>query len=200
MTHRRRTHFADDVIWLLIPAFFMLSACSNVFSVQVEPTPIPHLNYIESLLSPDNESIFVLYDDSAFAGDQSWHIFKFDKSTDVVNRQIPSNYRGDEDGRWLAKQIMWNYSEGGYDLQDAHIDIIDESYLVFKRGGLYHSLYDIKTDRVLIEDHSPWHSWIEAGEYKALSSNASREEKAEAIRKWKIEAFHRPILDFIQKQ
>lgn len=150
----------------------------------------------EALSLLDGEYFFALYSDSAFAGDQSWHIFKFQSDIDVKNLQIPRIYRQNHN-EWLEKQITWSYSEGGYHLQNAHIEIIGDTYLIFVRGELYHSLYDIETNKMLIEDHSPWHTWIESDEYKEISFNASHEEKKKSIEKWKRKILHNPIAQLI---
>jgi hypothetical protein len=50
---------------------------------------------------------------------------------------------------------------------------------------------------MLIEDHSPWHTWKESDEYKEIPFNASREEKEKSIEKWKRRNLHNPINQLI---
>ncbi len=78
------------------------------------------------------------------------------------------------------------------------IEIINDTYLVFQRGGLYHSLYDIKARRTLINSGSPWHEWFDSEEYKSIQPNPSSEEQEQSIDEWKGKNLHEPILEIIQ--
>ncbi|RYZ90398.1 MAG: hypothetical protein EOO68_24600 [Moraxellaceae bacterium] len=55
------------------------------------------------------------------------------------------------------QKIAFNYDEGPKNLENVKM-FIKNDYLVMERNGLYHSLYDLRTNELIINDESPWHS------------------------------------------
>jgi hypothetical protein len=80
--------------------------------------------------------------------------------------------------------LFWNYSEAGDHSDDPKIEFLKERYLVFSRGGAYHSLYDIKKRQVLVNDESPWASYVLEKESKDPS--ASLLPHAEVIKEMQV--------------
>ncbi|MCP4420312.1 MAG: hypothetical protein GY805_27215 [Chloroflexi bacterium] len=155
-------------------------------------------HYVQHLPSPDNEHIFALFIDTSPFGDTGWFVFKFDKDFDVKNFEIPwANY---VDGSYRKDVIMSNYAEGGDHGKNPNIEIVDNSYLVFMRGGLYHSLYSLEKNAILVGFESPWHEWRDSEEYASIQPNPSDEEESNSIDEWKRRNLHIPILKIIQSE
>ncbi len=55
------------------------------------------------------------------------------------------------------QEIAFNYDEGPKNIENVKI-FIRNDYLVMERSGLYHSLYDLRSNELLVNDESPWHS------------------------------------------
>ncbi|MNR34235.1 hypothetical protein D3C85_1519870 [compost metagenome] len=53
--------------------------------------------------------------------------------------------------------ICFNYDEGPKNMRGVKI-FIKKHYLVMERGGLYHSLFDLKSQKLLINESSPTHA------------------------------------------
>jgi len=105
-----------------------------------------HLEY-------DN-NVYVLYFTIAGFDDVEWDIVKWNKS-DWKNDDKLSRDKLKSDSS-LTK-IFWNYDEGPKNMENIRL-FIENDYLVFERGNLYHSLYDLKTDSLLFNEESPWHA------------------------------------------
>lgn len=160
-----------------------------------------YLQYQQHLQSPDKNHIFVLFYNYSGIGDPSWHVFKFSNDVDAKKIKILAGYTNkltDEDKKWSSKILMWNWSEAGDQTENPHIEIIKDEYLVFIRGDIYHGLYDIKADKTLIDDRSPWHTFIYSDEYKAIQIEPTREERKRLLMAWKKKILHQPILDIIE--
>ncbi len=52
--------------------------------------------------------------------------------------------------------MFWNYSENANHCTDEFIDLVDDRLLVFSRGSVRHSLYDLEEDQVLVNMENPW--------------------------------------------
>ena len=100
-----------------------------------------------------DDNVFVLYFTMAGYDDMEWNVVKWDKQAwnneDRLEREKLKN-----DGS-LTK-IIFNYDEGPKNLENIRI-FIKNDYLVLERGNLYHSVYDLKADSLLINEESPWH-------------------------------------------
>jgi len=100
------------------------------------------------------DNVYVLYFTIAGFDDVEWDIVKWNKS-DWQN--------DDKLGRDKLKsdtsltKIFWNYDEGPKNMENIRL-FVENDYLVFERGNLYHSLYDLKVDSLLLNEESPWHA------------------------------------------
>ncbi len=163
--------------------------------------PNKYLQYQQHLSSPDKDHIFVLLHDYNGVGDPSWHVFRFSNNVDPKNVKIPAGYTNeltDEDKEWSSKMLMWNWSEAGDHMANPHIEIIKNRYLVFVRGDIYLGLYDIKADKTLIDDHSPWHTYIYSDEYKTIQPEPRMDEREKLLTAWTKKTLHQPIVDIIE--
>ena len=101
-----------------------------------------------------DEHIFVLYFTIGGFDDVEWDIVKWNKSDwKSDDRLSPDKLKSDSS---LTK-IFWNYDEGPKNMENIRL-FIENDYLVFERGNLYHSLYDLKSDSLLFNEESPWHA------------------------------------------
>ena len=100
------------------------------------------------------DNVYVLYFTIAGFDDVEWDIVKWKKS-DWKNDDKLSRERLESDSS-LTK-LFWNYDEGPKNMDNIRL-FIQNDYLVFERGDLYHSLYDLKSDSLLINEESPWHA------------------------------------------
>ena len=99
-------------------------------------------------------NVYVLYFTIAGFDDVEWDIVKWEKS-DWKNDDKLSRDKLKSDSS-LTK-IFWNYDEGPKNMENIRL-FIENDYLVFERGNLYHSLYDLKSDSLLFNEESPWHA------------------------------------------
>ena len=100
-----------------------------------------------------DDNVYVLYFTMAGFDDMEWNVVKWNKQ-DWNNESRLDRERLENDGS-LSK-VIFNYDEGPKNLENIRI-IIKNSYLILERGNLYHSLYDLKADSLLINEESPWH-------------------------------------------
>jgi hypothetical protein len=62
-----------------------------------------------------------------------------------------------------SQGILWNFDEAHQLTDDAELTVIDDRFVVFSRGGLRFSLYDMEARAALVNDISPWHTYSLAG-------------------------------------
>jgi hypothetical protein len=128
---------------------------------------------------------FVLLTDLSGFDDRSWYVYQLDLGASLT----PTHREGhNSDGA-----LFWNYSEAGEHKGDPHIRLVAERFLVFTRGGLDHSLYDLKSNRVLINATSSWGAAIAKPDL-----NLSPQAEAIVIDKWVRENLHGPIQALIK--
>jgi hypothetical protein len=99
-------------------------------------------------------NVYVLYFTIAGFDDVEWDIVKWNK-IDWKNDDKLSREKLKSDSS-LTK-IFWNYDEGPKNMENIKL-FIENDYLVFERGNLYHSLYDLKSDTLLFNEESPLHA------------------------------------------
>lgn len=99
------------------------------------------------------EHVFVLYFTMTGFDDMEWNVVKWTKQ-DWNNEERLDREKLENDGS-LSK-VIFNYDEGPKNLENSRI-FIEKEYLVLERGNLYHSLYDLDADSLLINEESPWH-------------------------------------------
>ena len=163
--------------------------------------PQKYLTYDEKLMSPDSKCWFALYHDYGGFGDPDWHVFKIPINEKPEKIKIPTAYRRRESSKydiWKKRMLMWNWSEAGHHTSNPHIEIFNNRYLVFIRGGYYHGLYDIEMDKTLITDESPWHSFVYSDKIKKEVNYGSKQFDA-MMHKWVRDTLHNPIKEIIEK-
>ena len=108
--------------------------------------------YQQHLIYKNN--VYVLYFSMGGFDDTEWNVVKWTKekwkNEDKLN---PERLKSDTD----LNKIFGNYDEGPKNLENIKI-FIRNDYLVLERGNLYHSLYDLKIDKLLLNEESPWHA------------------------------------------
>ena len=118
-----------------------------------------HNNYkshIQTLEFPASNAKFILLTDFSGFGDRAWYVYQLPINAEIT-KQMKRGH--DETGA-----LFWNYSEAGDHYDNPKIEIIQDKHLVFSRGGLFHSLYDISKGKVLVNDESPWNSFMSSQE------------------------------------
>jgi len=125
--------------------------------------------------------VYALYFSVAGFDDIEFQILRWEKSNwddfETIEKTII-----DEPNQNFQK-VAFNYDEGPKNLGDVKI-FIQNDYLIMERSGLYHSLYDLKTNKLLINEESPWHS--------------AEDNSAEGLNKWINENLHRKIEEKIK--
>ena len=115
--------------------------------------------------------VYALYFSVAGFDDVEFQILKWKKENwkdfETVDKRIVDNTNQN------FEKIAFNYDEGPKNLDNVRI-FIQNDYLVMERSGLFHSLYDLKANKLLINEESPWHSAVdnsEEGMYKWIKEN-----------------------------
>ena len=101
-----------------------------------------------------DNAVYVLYFTVAGFDDIEWIIVKWNKK-DWSNEGKLSRKKLKSDSS-LSK-LFWNYDEGPKNIENIRL-FIQNDYLVFERGNLYHSLYDLKSHALIFNEATPWQS------------------------------------------
>jgi len=143
-------------------------------------------SHIQTLEMPDRKIQFILLTDICGIGDPAWYVYKLPIGADITKRMKTAHD--------TKNVLFWNYSELGDHCDNPKIEIIREKYLVFTRGGLHHSLYDIDKAEVLINEECPWSASLTEGEAKGPSGRPmSNEEEMKRMDVWVRENLHSKI-------
>jgi hypothetical protein len=101
------------------------------------------------------DDIYVLYFSVAGFDDVEFQIVKWKKQdwheSDKLSKDIIDK------SKQKFQKVAFNYDEGPKNLENVKI-FVKNDYLVMERSGLYHSLYDLQTNELIINEESPWHS------------------------------------------
>lgn len=139
---------------LITTIFFILSLSS---------CDLNYIDYIQHIESPDKKYNYCLYSDAIGIGDPGFKVLKLDKEINPKTLKVRWNFKKGidrKDGEWLyLRQILYNYEESSYYATDPKIEIINNRFLVFSRGGYYFGLYDIKLQKDIINICCPWSDW-----------------------------------------
>lgn len=140
---------------------------------------------LQIIYVPSQHKQFVLLTDLAGFDDRSWYVYQSNLGASLTDSQ--------REGHNSDGALFWNYSEAGEHKENPHIRLVEERFLVFTRGGLDHSLYDLKSNRVLINATNSW------GEVVAeVGSNLPPDVEKIMIDNWVRENLHAPIQAFIK--
>ncbi len=124
-----------------------------------------------------NNDIFAFYFSVAGFDDVEFQILKWNKKNWTGEVKIDKRSVYEETNKNF-EQIAFNYDEGPKNLENPRI-FIKNDYLIMERGGLYYSLYDLKANKLLINDESPW--------------NSAADNSPEGLNKWIKENLHNKI-------
>lgn len=128
-----------------------------------------------------NNDYYILYFTMAGYDDMQWDIFKMPKNNWNGKERL-SIEAVEKDN--LLEKILFNYDEGAKNIENIRLFIKDH-YLIMERGNLYHSLYDLKNQKIIINEESPWHQ--------------AKGEGKEALNKWVKENLHDKIAEIINE-
>ena len=142
-----------------------------VLYVPAPPDPPFHFE-LDRITDPTRQADYVLITDGR-RQDKAWSVHRT-----PIGHTLPV----DVDQMELDHRMFWNYSESANHFTNEHIELIGGRFLVFSRGNVRHSLYDLEEGSVLINMESPWHEYPRAG----------RPSRAE-FHEWKLLALDEPI-------
>ena len=128
-----------------------------------------------------NNDYYILYFTMAGYDDMQWDIIKMPKSSWNGKERL-SIETVEKDN--LIEKILFNYDEGAKNIENIRLFIKDD-YLIMERGNLYHSLYDLKNQKIIINEESPW--------------NQAKEDGKEGLNKWIKENLHDKIAEIINE-
>jgi len=109
--------------------------------------------YLQSINFKDD--IYVLYFSIAGFDDVEFQIVKWKKQDWLKSDKLSKNLVDKSNQKF--QKVAFNYDEGPKNLENVKM-FVENDYLVMERNGLYHSLYDLRTNELIINDESPWHS------------------------------------------
>ncbi|CAI9429280.1 DUF4468 domain-containing protein [Candidatus Ornithobacterium hominis] len=102
------------------------------------------------------DDIYALYFSVAGFDDVEFQILKWKKNNWENEEKVDKRSVYEETNKDFEK-IAFNYDEGPKNLENPKI-FVKNDYLIMERSGLYYSLYDLKMNKLLINDESPWNS------------------------------------------
>ncbi|SFU73300.1 hypothetical protein [Pontibacter akesuensis] len=139
-------------LYLIISASLLLFGCD-----------LNYVDYIEHIESPDGLYNYCLYEDALGISDPGFSVLKIEKNVDPETIYINWSFENgvsEEDREWmLSREILANYEESSSYASDPKIDLIDNRFLVFSRGGYMFGLYDTKLETAIINDCCPFGRW-----------------------------------------
>lgn len=109
--------------------------------------------FLQSIYFKDD--VYVLYFSVAGFDDVEFQIIKWHKKDWDKSEKLNMQIIGEPNQKF--QQIASNYDEGPKNLENVKL-FVKNDYLVLERSGLYHTLYDLKENQLLINEESPWHS------------------------------------------
>jgi len=139
------------------------------------------------------DDIYVLYFSMAGLDDTEWQILKWKKQdwnkSDRIDLSIVEDCKSQYENNEKSKQcnfipIAFNYDEGPKNLNDVKI-FIKNDFLIMERGNLYHTLYDLKNEKLILNIESPFAS--------------SKAKNKEEMNKWIKKNLHNQIEQIIGK-
>ena len=141
-----------------------------------------YINYFKDYLLLQSldykDDVYAFYFSVAGFDDVEFQILKWNKKNWDCEEKVDKRSVYEEEKNKLFEKIVFNYDEGPKNLENPKI-FIQNDFLVIERSGLYYSLYDLKAQKLLINDESPW--------------NSSTDNSPEGLNKWIIENLHNKI-------
>lgn len=112
------------------------------------------------------DDVYVLYFSMAGFDDTEWQILKWRKQdwdkSDKIDLRLVEDCKFKFEDTEKTKDcnftpIAFNYDEGPKNLNNVKI-FIKNNFLIMERGNLYHTLYDLKNEKLILNEESPWTS------------------------------------------
>jgi hypothetical protein len=112
------------------------------------------------------DDVYVLYFSMAGFDDTEWQILKWRKQdwdkSDKIDLRLVEDCKFKFEDKEKTKDcnftpIAFNYDEGPKNLNNVKI-FIKNNFLIMERGSLYHTLYDLKNEKLILNEESPWTS------------------------------------------
>jgi hypothetical protein len=144
-----------------------------------------HKSELQTLEVPGHSLRFILLTDISGFEDPAWYVYQ------VPVGEKPT--KGMTTGQDRGGALFWNYSEAGEHYDNPRIEILKGKYLVFSRGGFHYSLYDIEAGKVLVNDESPWFSYMMEASQNMSRELPSREEMGKGMDEWVRRNLHSRI-------
>jgi len=143
-------------------------------------------SHIQTLKLPDKNIQFILLTDIAGFGDRAWYVYQLPIGAKITKTmKMGHNQEG---------VLFWNYSETGIHYDNPNLKVLKDKFLVFSRGELYYSLYNIKTQKVMVNDVSPWASYLTDSESKnSFNKSSNYEETMKKLERWVHQNLHAKI-------
>jgi len=140
---------------------------------------------VQILEVPGGNVQFVLLTDASGLEDRTWYVYQAPIGAEIDSKM--------ETGHDTEGALFWNHSESGIHQDKPKIEILKGRFLVFSRGGLYHSLYDLRQQAVLVNDPNPWHSFQESEQAKNKGDKAQPGATQAGMDAWVRDNLHRKI-------
>lgn len=160
-----------------------------------------YLNYCQHIEIPESKYCYALYTDNSGIGDVEFVVLRIEKPCNPkeLNFKWSFSKRDTVAERWIKdRTILSNYEEGCSFSDNENIEIINNKYLVFSRGGLYFALYDLVADSAVVNDYSPWHGWAETYS-RGPDYRTNRELEKQSYKVWIERNLQEPIVKYIKK-
>jgi hypothetical protein len=140
---------------------------------------------IQTIEVPARNTKYVLLTDMAGFDDRSWYVYEMALTGGLTEEMKKGHSR--------TGVLFWNYAEAADHKKDPRIEIRKDRYLVFVRGGFCHSLYDLESHEVLVNDESPWHSFLQSEQYAQFGDDAPPGEPGTGMDVWVKANIHEKI-------
>jgi|GEM_PF-3011548 len=119
-----------------------------------------NLKFIMSVEAADGKGRYALYESLSGFDDLNWIVYLMPPGfeADALDGQAPTHFEEySEPDQTREYVVLWNWSEGANFLENPEIEILDGRFLVMRRGGLLHGVYDISNEEEVFNESSPWH-------------------------------------------
>jgi len=172
--------------WTLLPLLGVLVSifCLILFFAYTLWYQNSYKTELQTITVPDHKIKFVLLTDLSGFDDTSWYVYKIGINSKLSGSQKKSGKTDDV--------LFWNYSEAGEHKENPYIRYIKDRYLIFSRGNLDYSLYDLVQDKVLVNEHSVW------GAVVAKPDIDSSINEDQLMNEWAYENLHQKINNYLK--
>lgn len=164
-----------------------------------------YLDYQQHIESPDGQFNYCLYSDDIGISDPGFKVLKIEKFINPEELKIDWNFKdgvSQKDFNWIAdREMLSNYDESSYMCNEPKIELIENRFLVFSRGGYYFALYDLKIDKDTFNNCCPFNEWASQNIWAEKGTNykgAIPENEKSDYGVWIEKNIHNPIDNYIK--